>query len=60
METQTYLSKSLSKHNTKAEKRNVIWFNPPYSKNIAKKVDHHFLKLILFPPHYNSQTIQQE
>ena len=26
-------------------KRNIIWFNPPYSKNVVTKVGHYFLKL---------------
>ena len=35
-------------------KRNIIWFNPPYSKNVATKVGNQFLKLINkhFPRHH--------
>ena len=30
----------------KRGKRNTIWFNPPYSKNVVTKVGHYFLKLL--------------
>ena len=30
----------------KKTKRNIIWFNPPYSKNVVTKVGHYFLKLL--------------
>ena len=25
-------------------KRNIIWFNPPFSKTISTKIDHYFLR----------------
>ena len=28
----------------KNRKRNIVWFNPPYSKNVVTKVGHYFLK----------------
>ena len=31
---------------TKQRKRKIIWFNPPYSKDISTKVGNQFLKLI--------------
>ena len=30
----------------KRRRRNMIWFNPPYSKNIKSKIGYNFLKLI--------------
>ena len=30
----------------KNRKRNIIWFNPPYSKNVVTKVGNYFLKLL--------------
>ena len=32
--------------NQKNRKRNIIWFNPPYSKNVETKIGKTFLKLI--------------
>ena len=29
---------------TKQRKRKIIWFNPPYSKNVLTKVENQFLK----------------
>ena len=39
---------------TKQRKRKIIWFNPPYSKNVLTKVRNQFLKPINkhFPRHY--------
>ena len=31
---------------TKNRKRNIIWFNPPYSANVVTKVGKHFLSLL--------------
>ena len=31
---------------SKQRKRNIIWFNPPFSKNVATKIGTYFLKLI--------------
>ena len=41
-------SKSINNKNeeTKQRKRKIIWFNPPYSKNVSTKVVNQFLKLI--------------
>ena len=40
--------------NTKRRKTKIIWFNPPYSKNVSTKVGNQFLKLINkhFPRHH--------
>ena len=42
--------KTPSKH----RKRNIIWFNPPYNKNVATKIGRKFLQLIdkHFPRHH--------
>ena len=48
--------KSINNKNegTKQRKRKIIWFNPPYSKNVLSKVGNQFLKLINkhFPRHH--------
>ena len=31
---------------TKNRKKNIIWFNQPYNKNVLTKVGHYFLKLL--------------
>ena len=43
----------------KNRKRNIIWFNPPYSKNVVTKVGHYFLKLLEkhFPRHHKLHKI---
>ena len=40
--------------NKKQRKRNIIWFNPPYSKNVKTNIRKIFLNLIKkhFPPHH--------
>ena len=30
----------------KNRKKNIIWYNPPYCKDLATKVGHYFLKLL--------------
>ena len=39
---------------TKQRKRKIIWFNPPYSKDVSTKVGNQFLILINkhFPRHH--------
>ena len=41
-------------NNKQNRKRNVIWFNPPFSVNVKTKVGNYFLNLIRknFPPRY--------
>ena len=43
----------------KNRKRNIIWLNPPYSKNVLTKVGHYFLKLLdkHFPRHHKLYKI---
>ena len=40
-------------------KRNIIWFNPPCSKNVQTNVDETFLNLIKkhFPPNHNLHSV---
>ena len=48
--------KSINNKNkdTKQRRRKIIWFNPPYSKNVSTKAGNQFLKLINkhFPQHH--------
>ena len=41
-------------NNKKQRKRNIIWFNPPYSKNVKTNIGKIFLNLIKkhFPSHH--------
>ena len=50
---------SNKKTKQKNRKRNIIWFNPPYSKNVVTKVGHYFLKLLdkHFPRHHKLHKI---
>ena len=50
----TYQKHGQKKDNSQQHKRQIIWFNPPYSKNVTTKVGKFFLSLIdkLFPPHH--------
>ena len=43
----------------KNRKRNIIWFNPPFSKNVETKVGQYFLKLVdkHFPKHHKFHKI---
>ena len=53
---QLIYQKSINNKNegTKQRKRKIIWFNPPYNKNVLTKVGNQFLKLINkhFPRHH--------
>ena len=44
---------------TKNQKRNIIWFNRPYTENIVTKVGKHFLSLLdkHFPTHNKFHAI---
>ena len=50
----TYQKHDQKKDNSQQHKRQIIWFNPPYSKNVTTKVGKFFLSLIdkHFPPHH--------
>ena len=49
-----YKSNIDTSSNKKQRKRNIIWFNPPYSKNVKTNIGKIFLNLIKkhFPPHH--------
>ena len=40
-------------------RRNIVWFNPPYSENVETNIDHEFLSLITkhFPKHHRLHKI---
>ena len=40
--------------NKKKRKRNIIWFNPPYSKSVKTNIGRIFIRLIskYFPPNH--------
>ena len=40
-------------------KRNIIWFNPPFSKSVSTKIGHYFLNLLdkHFPKNHNFHSI---
>ena len=50
----TYQKHDQKKDNPQQRKRQIIWFNPPYSKNVTTKVGKFFLSLIdkHFPPYH--------
>ena len=50
----TYQKYDQKKDNPQQRERQIIWFNPPYSKNVTTKVGKFFLSLIdkHFPPHH--------
>ena len=50
----TYQKHDQKKGNSQQRKRQIIWFNPPHSKNVTTKVGRFFLSLIdkQFPPHH--------
>ena len=45
--------------NKKQRKRNIIWFNPPNSKNVKTNIGKRFLNLIKkhFPPHHKFNNV---
>ena len=50
----TYKKHDQKRDNPQQPKRQTIWFNPPYSKNVITKVGRYFLSSIdkHFPPHH--------
>ena len=50
----TYQKHDWKKDNPQQQKRQIIWFNPPYSKIVTTKVGKFYLSLIdeHFPPHH--------
>ena len=55
----TYQKHYQKKDNSQQRKMQIIWFNPPYSKNITTKVGKSFLSLIdkHFPPHHKLRKL---
>ena len=51
---------SNKKTQQKNRKRNIIWFNPPYSKYVVTKVGHYFLKVLDHKLHkiFNRNTVK--
>ena len=54
-----YCKKNTTAPTKRNRKRNIIWFNPPYSKNVQTNVAITFLNLIKkhFPPNHNLHPI---
>ena len=52
-ESITYQKKTAPERKSKNIRRNIIWFNPPFSRNVQTNVGHTFLRLINkhFPKH---------
>ena len=50
----TYQKHDQKKNNLKQRKKQIVWFNPPYSKNVTTEVGKFFLRLIdkHFPPQH--------
>ena len=61
-----YQQKKENNQNRREKKRNIIWFNPPYSKSVKTNIGRIFIKLISkhFPPNhkfvkiFNKNTIK--
>ena len=53
-----YNSKSSRRRNTR-RKRNIVWFNPPFSDHVDTNIGQEFLKLVdkHFPPHHKLRKI---
>ena len=60
---ETYLKYRKEAKTTKAisnrRRRNIVWFNPPYSDNVETNIGHEFLNLITkhFPKHHRLHKI---
>ena len=50
----TFQKTSTNDTQRRQRKRNILWFNPPFSKSVVTKIGKTFLRLIdkHFPPHY--------
>ena len=53
-----YQPKKENNQNKREKKRNIIWFNPPYSKSVKTNIGRIFIKLISkhFLPNHNSKS----
>ena len=51
----TFQKTSTNDIQRRQRKRNILWFNPPFSKSVVTKIGKIFLRLIdkHFPPHHN-------
>ena len=51
----TFQKTSTNDTQRRQRKRNILWFNPPFSKSVVTKIGKIFLRLIdkHFPPHHN-------
>ena len=62
----TYQPPNANTNTRRSKPRNVIWYNPPFSKNVKTNIAHKFLQLIdkHFPPsnklskHYNRHNVR--
>ena len=50
----TFQRTSTNNTQHRQQKRNILWFNPPFSKSVVTKIGKTFLRLIdkHFPPHH--------
>ena len=57
--THTHTHNSNKSKSPKTQKRNIIWFNPPFSKSVSTKVAKAFLQLVTkhFPRSHNFHKI---
>ena len=55
----TYTTSNTGTRSKQRRKRNIIWFNPPFSKSVSTKVARYFLYLVdkHFPPHHKFYKI---
>ena len=55
----TFQKTSTNNTHSRQQKRNIIWFNPPFSKSVVTKIGKTFLRLIdkHFPPHHKIQKL---
>lgn len=55
----TYNTMSANNNRKRNRKRNIIWFNPPYSEHVETNIGREFLKLVdkHFPPHHKLRKI---
>ena len=45
-QTLKYNSVKVKTHNKRNHKKNIIWFNPPFSRNLSTKIGKYFLNLL--------------
>ena len=54
-----YITDHSKTNNRRSRRRNITWFNPPYSTNVSTKIGKEFFKLLdkHFPPHHKLYKI---